>query len=48
MGNLSDTKPKSKEETLAGALEELQDVKFHFACFIDQFERYLKKAGMLE
>lgn len=46
--NFEDTKPKSKEEELAYVLEELEDVKFHMACFVDAFKRYLIKSKLLE
>ena len=48
MGNFDDTKPKSKEEDLAYALEQLEDVGFAMASFIESFKRYLIKAGNLQ
>jgi len=39
--------PKSKEEQLSGALEELEEARFRFCCFVDQFKTYLIKAGIL-
>lgn len=48
MGEFDDAKPKPKEETLKEALEFLHEARFNFACFVDSFERYLKKAGILQ
>ena len=45
--NLDDTKPKTKEEDLTYALNELEDMKFHMACFVDAFKKYLIKSKLL-
>ena len=47
MGNFDDTKPKSASEDLAYALNELEDMKFHMACFVDSFKKYLIKSKLL-
>lgn len=36
-------KEKSAEQTLKEAVEELNEVKFHMACFVGAFERYSEK-----
>ena len=36
-------KPKSKEEKLIEALEELKEANFKFACFVGCFEGYVSK-----
>ena len=47
MGNLDDIKPKTASEDLAYALNELEDMKFHMACFVDAFKKYLIKSNLL-
>ena len=39
---------KTPEEELNYAIEELENFKFHFACFVDAFKRYLEKAEILK
>jgi len=47
MGDLDDTKPRSKEETLEEAIKFLDDVAFSMACFVNSFKRYCEKAGFI-
>ena len=48
MGNFDDCKPNSKEHDLRYALESLEEAMFRFCVFVDSFNRYLKKAGLLK
>ncbi len=48
MGNFDDTKPKSAKETLVDCIESLDGMMFSMACYVDQFKRYLKKAGLYD
>jgi len=34
---------KTSDEILKESLEDLKTAKFNFACFVDKFERYVKR-----
>lgn len=48
MGNFEDTKPKTTHEELEYCLDQLEDARFAFACFVDSFKRTLEKAGIIK
>ena len=38
---------KEDKEFLKDAMESLDNARYSFACFVDSFQKYLKKAGLL-
>ena len=41
-------KPKTASDWMNDALENLEDVSFKFACFVDHFKKSLQRAGVFD